>query len=103
MSPDQYRRINTNYLRAIEWYFDKIVSVKKIGLMFEQLILFPELTLDKINAHLGTSLSMEDLRSVYSGSLYKKRYHRMDYVTALGKYYIKKLLGDVVRFPRGNA
>ncbi len=100
MSPEQYEEINLNYLKSIDLFVKQMDGVDMLKLTFEQLIIEPEATLRKINAHLGTSVSLESLKTVYRGTLYRKRYRPWDYVTALAKFHIKKMLGDVVRFPR---
>lgn len=100
MSPKQYMQINTNYLEAIGLYIVKMGSIDMLKMTFEQLIVTPEATLERVNEFLGTTLSVEDLEAVYKGPLYCKRYRLWDYVTALARFQIKKMVGDVERFPR---
>lgn len=100
MSPKQYKQINDNYIKAIDLFFEKMGTRSTVSLTFEDLILFPQRMMQLMNEALETSLSVEALERVYKGKLYKRRYHRVDYFRALGKFIIKKAIGDVERFPR---
>jgi len=61
---------------------------------FEQLLLAPELTLDKLNDFLDLKLTLEDLKSVYNGRLYRKSRGLRDFLVAsaiYGKNYFQRV------------
>lgn len=49
---------------------------------FEDLIVKPGETIAALNDYLGTELTLDDLKAVYRGELYKKRWTRLDYLKA---------------------
>jgi len=66
-----------------------------INISFEEFIVSPEETIEKINSYLGTKLKLEDLKKVYKGTLYKRRWSIFDYSKAIlksagYKYILKK-------------
>ena len=54
---------------------------------FEDMLLDPEAFLERLNPFLDTTLTVADVKSVYEGELYKKRYGPFS-VTKAGLYYI---------------
>lgn len=78
MSPRDYIEIKSNYIKSTDLFIKKMGNIDLIKLTFEQLILMPETTLDRINRHLGTSLSLEALKGLYRGALYLQRYRVWD-------------------------
>ena len=102
MSFKELMEINRNYKRGI----DKFLKRENLPLFqtsFEQLLCSPELTLQRINKYLGTQIIMEDLMSIYKGSLYRLRYSRFDYIKARIAYlFYRYIRRDYIKFPRGN-
>ncbi|MDB4261762.1 hypothetical protein N9878_02720, partial [bacterium] len=57
-----------------------------IELQFEDLLLRPDSTLADINTHLDITLSIDDLKTVYNGRLYRKSKDFMDKLKATAIY-----------------
>ncbi|HXV77690.1 MAG TPA: hypothetical protein VD788_15355 [Candidatus Polarisedimenticolaceae bacterium] len=53
-----------------------------LELLFEDLVIHPERTLDEINGFLGTGLGMDDLKTIYTKPLYKRPRGVADFVKA---------------------
>ena len=100
MSSRQLKEINDNYIKNIT------IFLKKTGLpfwelQFEELIVSPESSCDRMSDFLGIDISIDDLKKVYKGRLYKTRYRFWSFHMAHIKYLMHRLiLRDHVRFPR---
>lgn len=57
-----------------------------LQLSYEQLVVQPEPTIQRINAFLETALTIEDLRTVYTKPLYSTARSPLDYAKAVGIY-----------------
>lgn len=99
MSFKEQNLINNNYQKNAKIFFDKY-HINPHKILFEDFILHPEKTIDKLNMYLNTKLSVEDFKSIYKGQLYKKRYSVFDCVFSIFKYLIYRYLKrDYVVFP----
>ncbi|MCP4189069.1 MAG: hypothetical protein GY768_00420 [Planctomycetaceae bacterium] len=61
-------------------------SIPNTKICYEDLIVHPEPTIEKINLLLGTQLSVTDLKSVYSKDLYKQPRSQFDYLKSMAIY-----------------
>ena len=59
-----------------------------LELNYEQMLVQPENTIQQINEYLTTELTLDDLRAIYHGELYKKPRDTRDFVKA-GLIYLK--------------
>jgi len=76
-------------------------KVECLNVDFDDLILMPDNMIEKLNDFLGTELKLEDLKSIYNGPLYHKRWSKFDYAKATLKFlYYKYLLRSIIEFPR---
>ena len=57
-----------------------------LSLSFENLLLTPEATLERLNGFFGTAMTMAALHKIYRHPLYKKNHGLKDYFTALAIY-----------------
>jgi hypothetical protein len=75
------------YEKSIEGSILKFLRENRVGYLqttYEALITSPEETIDKLNAYLGSSLAIDDLRSIYLGRLYERpRSSPVDFLKAL--------------------
>lgn len=70
-------------------------------ILFEDLLIHPEPTIDKLNRYLGTALSLTDLQQTYRGELYRRRWSPVDTARAVLKYCVMRyVLGKVIVYPR---
>jgi hypothetical protein len=82
-------------------YFLKMNNIDYLSLTFEDLVIRPNRTIDRLNQHLGTKLSVLELRDVYKGQLGKARWSLLEYYKAKLKFnYYKYFLNSIVTFPR---
>ncbi len=101
MRPNQYKKILENYHMSIEKFLRGYTLSPVFRIQFENLLFYPEKTIEELNRFLGTSLSLRDVTSVYKGAMGKRRYSKRHYLLAVAAYIIKKnIYKDVVRFPR---
>ena len=78
-----------------------INNIDYLSLTFEDLVITPNRTIDRLNCHLGTKLSISELEDVYKGKLGKARWSSLDYYKArLRFFYYKYFLNSIVTFPR---
>lgn len=104
MHPGEYRQILNNYHKSLKRFLGQFGGHNVLELTFEEFLLHPSRCIDRMNAHFGTTLSMDDVTTVYRGPLFRKRYSTSDYVRAVLQYTIKKyLFHDVITFPRAKA
>ena len=59
-----------------------------LELNYEQILVQPEASVARINEYLGSELTIDDLRAVYRGDLYRKPRDTMDFLKA-GLIYLK--------------
>jgi Sulfotransferase family len=75
------------YESAIERSSLQFVNANKIDALritFDELVIEPERSLDRLNGFLGTQLTLEDLKAVYHGELYRApRGSLWDFLTAV--------------------
>lgn len=72
-----------------------------INLTFEDLVVRPEASIDKLNRHIGTKLTISELKEVYTGHLGRPRWTRTDFAKARIRFmYYRYILKDIVRFPQ---
>lgn len=101
MSYAQHNMINQNYKNSVLSFFETH-SVPFLMLEFEELLLKPESTLPRVSLFLESNITVEDLRGVYKGPLYRVRYTKRDWYEALLRYYLYRYVKrDYIRFPRG--
>ena len=66
-------------------------SLNHLNITFEDILLAPERTIQKLNQFLATELTVNDLLSVYRGKLYSKRWTRSHFFQACFKYSIHRI------------
>lgn len=74
-----------NYMDGIrdsilEFYRDN--NLQHLDFVYEDLLLHPEDTIERLNAFLDSRISMENLKRVYRGPLYRKQRGLLDYLKA---------------------
>ena len=100
MSFNEYVKMNKGYEQAAR-NFLKEEKLEYLTLQFENLILDPRDTIEKINYFLKTDLSMENVKSIYRGEFYKNKYKNKDFLKAKTIYYFHKyIFRDEIKFPR---
>lgn len=57
-------------------------GLKRHEILFDDLIVKPEATLERLNAYLGTALTVDDLRAVYNQPLHRAPRSTLDFVKA---------------------
>jgi hypothetical protein len=57
-------------------------GLSRLELLFDDLIVRPESTLEKINQHVGTRLTVSDLQAVYNQPLYRAPRNALDFLKA---------------------
>lgn len=58
-----------------------------IQIVYEDLLVHPESTIELINGHLGTALNIDDLKAIYRGELYRKPKGLADLIKAYFIYF----------------
>jgi hypothetical protein len=71
-------------------------SLDCMELTFEDLIVDPERSIERVNRFLDVGLTLDDFKQVYRGTLYRPRWKRSDYVYARLKSAARVLRGGVV-------
>ncbi len=100
MSYNEYVKMNEGYERNARAFLKKN-KLDYMTLQFENLILDPVDTIDKINFFLNTDLLMENVKSIYRGGFYKNKYKATDFLKARTFYYFHKyIFRDDIKFPR---
>ncbi len=100
--PISYRnqqKINISYRNSCKVYFLE-QKINCATYTFENLLLDPDALVNDLNSELGINLSMKDIKSIYKGPLYRKRYNLLSYVKARLFYMMYIIKGDRVNFPR---
>lgn len=85
----QSRRFTSAYNKGITdslKEFLRLHQIEYVELEFEDLLLRPEVTIGELNKYLGISLTMEDVKKVYNGPLYRKSKGFKDKVKAMAIY-----------------
>jgi hypothetical protein len=73
------------YCQQIEASIARFLDERKLSrleLLFDDLIVRPEGTLEKINQYLGTRLTVSDLQAVYNQPLYRAPRNALDFLKA---------------------
>ena len=73
------------YCQQIEGVIARFLDERRIGrheILFDDLIVRPEATLERLNAYLGTTLAVDDLRAVYNQPLHRAPRSKLDFVKA---------------------
>jgi hypothetical protein len=81
----QTRAYSDKYLGDVRGSIDSFIdetAASRLKVVYEDLLVAPEATIDRINAFLGTRLTTNDLKAVYKGRLYKKPHGIADLVKA---------------------
>ena len=82
------KRYETSIERSLLQFVDS-GGIDVLRLSFEDLIATPDKTLDRLNRHIGSNLTVSDLKAIYRGELYQApRNSVRDFVTA-GLIYAK--------------
>jgi len=66
--------------------FFKTHNIEYLYILYEDLLLHPEETIGRLNSFLNSNLTIEDLRTVYNGQLYKKSKTYFDLLKAIMVY-----------------
>ena len=75
-----------NYKRNINESIKEFLSGTKLPYLqvhYEDLILHPTETIDRLNSFLKTELTIKDLQRIFKGKLYKKSRSSMDFIKAI--------------------
>lgn len=67
---------------------------RAVELTFEDLLLRPRATLDRLNDAFDLALTLDDLKAVYRGPLHRKRYSPIDTLRALGAFAYWRFLRE---------
>ena len=96
----EYNLINSNYWKSFEKFVNlNFMNYHKIS--FEELLLNPEESIEIINNKFGFKIRIEDLRKIYKGEFFKKRYGLPSILKSHIYFYLYKYIkGEAVRFPR---
>jgi hypothetical protein len=101
MSFLEHSCMNNNYIKSCELFFREN-GISCLACKFEDIVVSPNRWIENVNAFLGTQIEMQDIKSVYKGKMYKKRYSRLDFLRARIMYIIRRYLTkDYITFPRG--
>src|SRR5262249_10556755 len=93
MSYGYYRQYEAQINASIEAFLE-LNGLPYTRVSFEQLLLIPKPTLDRLNDSLDLKLTLEDLKSVYNGPLYQKPRGLRDFLVAsaiYGKNYFHRV------------
>jgi sulfotransferase family protein len=96
MSYGYFRQYEGQINASIEAFLE-LNALPYTHVSFEQLLLVPEGTLDKLNNFLDLKLTLEDLKSVYNRPLYRKSRGLRDFLVAsaiYGKNYFQRVEVD---------
>ncbi|MHA1284838.1 MAG: hypothetical protein ACTSQP_20240 [Promethearchaeota archaeon] len=91
ISYNNLKTINENCIKSAKDFLQEY-SIPSLDLSFEDLIIMPEKSIEKINNFLSIDLGLADFREIYKGNLYKKRWSNYDYKKAFLKFYVYKYL-----------
>lgn len=92
--------VETNCVRHSEAFL-KQENIDFFRVTFEDLIVTPDDTIEKINAFLEIDLDIHDFNSIYKGPVRKLRWSKSDFFAAQCKFaYYKYLKRDTIIFPR---
>jgi hypothetical protein len=83
---DFLRRYMDGIRQSIVEFFEA-EKLPYLPVVYEDLLVRPEQTLERINGFLGTHLGIDDLRAVYKGQLYRRPRGLLDSVKAYLKYW----------------
>ena len=102
MSFTEQSRINQNYIKSCKLFFqDQDKDLPYFRCTFEDLIINPVNLLQRLNTFLDTNMDLQNVKSVYRGDLYYKRYSKLDFLKAKAQYaYWRYFIKDFVTFPR---
>lgn len=97
---DDLNVVETNCLEHSKAFF-KQENLDFLPVVFEDLLVDPQKTIQQLNAFLEIDLNLQDFISVYKGPLYKPRWSKLDAhkaaIKLAGYKYIKQ---DIIAFPR---
>ena len=79
------RRYNRSIIQSLEEFFDES-GAPRLHVVYEDLLQQPERELARLSEYLGTSVTMEHLRSTYVGKLYQKNHGARDQLLAVLVY-----------------
>ncbi len=83
-------------------HFLKTEGLDYLSLSFEDLIIKTERSIELLNRHIGTRLTINDFKQIYDRNIGRKRWTLNDFIKAQMKFgYYKFVLKNVVTFPRG--
>lgn len=70
-TPHFHRKYESGIANTIlQFFWDN--NLTYFDVVYEDLLLYPEETIGKLNAYLGSAISMENLTKIYRGALYRK-------------------------------
>lgn len=100
MSFSQQLTMNQNYEKSCEAFFVE-KGIDCFRCIFEDFILDPEKFIQKLNTYLDLKISIKDVKSIYRGRLYKRRYDQFSFLKAKLYYLLYRYIKhDFIRFPR---
>lgn len=102
MSYRQQLTMNTNYKMSCDLFFEQY-DLPVYQFLFEDLIMYPEKFIRSINENFDFNITMDDLRQIYRGNLYQKRYNKGSFLKARFYYFLYRFIKkDYIKFPRDN-
>lgn len=102
MSFEQQSLMNHNYVQSCNLFF-KEKKISYFHCYFEELIFEPEAFINRLNSYLNTNIDINDVKAIYKGKLFKKRYNDLSFLQANIRYFLYRYIKrDFITFPRND-